>query len=71
MGRKLICYNRVKIETFKSKSNIFNMALSRIPNSFAETVVDIFLEDNDFPIDDSDLIICIKNGSLGLKKCFL
>ncbi|MWP47533.1 hypothetical protein [Gilliamella sp. Pas-s27] len=57
-----------KLKHLKVKSNIFNMALSRIPNSFAEAVVDIFLEDNDFPIDDSDLIICIKNGSLGLKK---
>lgn len=50
------------------KNRIFNLALSRIPESFAEAVVDIFIEDSDFLIDDSKLTTCIEKGSFGLKK---
>ncbi|BDR57650.1 hypothetical protein [Xylocopilactobacillus apicola] len=61
----------VIIESLESKKYIFNLALSKIPNSFAEAVVDIFLEDNDFFIDEISLISCVKNGTLGLRESVL
>ncbi|OCG78664.1 hypothetical protein A9G42_00740 [Gilliamella sp. Nev6-6] len=56
------------LENNEAKNRIFNLALNYIPNSFAEAVIDIFLEDSTFIIRDDDLLKCAKQGSMGLKK---
>ncbi|OCG79537.1 hypothetical protein [Gilliamella sp. Occ4-3] len=52
----------------EAKNRIFNFALNHIPDSFAEAVIDIFLEDSDFIISDEDLLKCANQGSIGLKQ---
>ncbi|QKJ85620.1 hypothetical protein PMPD1_0648 [Paramixta manurensis] len=52
----------------ESRKFIFEIAINNIPNYFSEAVIDNFLEDENFFIDDGNLMKCIKYGSYGLKR---
>lgn len=54
-------------EEVKERYNILDMALKYAPNSFAEAVIDLFLEMEELPISDDRLMICLDGGSIGLK----
>lgn len=59
---------RIEEMSEKSKHILFQLALNRLPESFSEAVIDLFLEDENFFINDDLLMKCVKNGSIGLQR---